>query len=694
MNKTTLLFIILLFSTSSIVAQKEINIISGFTDVCPYHQTDFSIVENLTSAVWRVTNGSFSETNPYDTIRSTPNKSIVVYWKDVKCTTNSLPKGTLNIEGQMTVNGVTQSVKGEKEVKIKSVNNMSLGVLKANTPRISMGRDTIYVSLPSEEINYYGTTEKIKNFEWTLPEGWEISTGSTGVFISGSTRFNIITDEFSNGEIKVRALNNCNGDNLEKSLYSTVEITREYKPTAFPLTVPFGQNYSATYTVPLVLGSTYEWQAPVGWEIEGGSNVFTGVNRNSVQIISSFCPSSEKIKVQLTKGSEISSWIEFPTTVALPAITPPPTGEIKQYQPAIFSLDMPDDNIASVEWLVNGTSAGVATNTSSLSFRINESGMVKIAAKLTLEGCSPVSIPEIEVDVAKAPDPVISGPTTVCDEATYTIDHFDDLPAGASVEWKNNVEIERISHQGRSSATFRKIKNGQSTVRAVITIGSNSIPLSQSVSVGVPYRPWVHKGSTIYKGSSADYTMCIGQGTTSLYLMFINPDNSADVRSWEVTKTINPNNFSLVQDGTYLYVNPLKKDGGAFTVTSRNECGVSEAMTIYLTIETCEDGPIPIDPPSLPIFDFIISPNPATDMVSVELREEQPSTDGVSTQRATTKVSSGSYEIELWNMGSMLKRFTTNQPVYQISVSELPAGIYFMRVIKDGKTYTKKLIKR
>lgn len=31
--------------------------------------------------------------------------------------------------------------------------------------------------------------------------------------------------------------------------------------------------------------------------------------------------------------------------------------------------------------------------------------------------------------------------------------------------------------------------------------------------------------------------------------------------------------------------------------------------------------------------------------------------------------------------------------MYQIPVSDLPKGIYFVRVIKDGKTYTEKFLK-
>ena len=50
-------------------------------------------------------------------------------------------------------------------------------------------------------------------------------------------------------------------------------------------------------------------------------------------------------------------------------------------------------------------------------------------------------------------------------------------------------------------------------------------------------------------------------------------------------------------------------------------------------------------------------------------------------------------EIQLWSATSLIRTYKTDQETYQFSVSDLPKGIYFVRVIKDGKTYTEKLIR-
>ncbi|MEA4919013.1 T9SS type A sorting domain-containing protein [Proteiniphilum sp.] len=311
----------------------------------------------------------------------------------------------------------------------------------------------------------------------------------------------------------------------------------------------------------------------------------------------------------------------------------------------------------------------------------------EVRATITLGGM-PVEQLVFPVNVCQ---PYISGASTICNPTTYTI---EKLPMGATIEWRNNTEIERTSPQGGVSATFKKIKNGKSTVKANITVGSKNVSLYMNVDVGPPSRPWVHKGSTVYKESSVGFNMCLGQGTTSLYLMMMNPDNSSGYSSWEVTKTVNPENFQIVQSENYLYVNPLKIGGGAFKIRSRNDCGLSEEMFINLTITTCGGGGGPIELPGFPIFDLIINPNPTTDVVNVELKVKQPEDSTSVPQNMTTAQISGMHEIQLWSSASLLRTYKTDQQKYQVPVSGLPAGIYFIRVIKDGKTYTRKLIKR
>ena len=86
-------------------------------------------------------------------------------------------------------------------------------------------------------------------------------------------------------------------------------------------------------------------------------------------------------------------------------------------------------------------------------------------------------------------------------------------------------------------------------------------------------------------------------------------------------------------------------------------------------------------------------PNPATDVVTLRLTEPDDGMLSPQGQGSTTKGVTSTYEIQRWNGLTMLKSFKTNQPTFQIPIAGLPAGLYFVRVIKDGQTYTEKLIK-
>lgn len=80
-------------------------------------------------------------------------------------------------------------------------------------------------------------------------------------------------------------------------------------------------------------------------------------------------------------------------------------------------------------------------------------------------------------------------------------------------------------------------------------------------------------------------------------------------------------------------------------------------------------------------------------MVTVELQESTGIDATAKTQNATG-TPSGAYEVQLWNSAQMLRSYKTSDEKFQFPVSGLPSGIYFVRVIKDGETYTKKLLKR
>lgn len=393
-------------------------------------------------------------------------------------------KTTGTVEVEVYISSQQKTLKGKYIQNIKSLNGVVMTQLGTN----------ISTELPYEIKEFRVVADKLQfpkltydngyplnaiKYEWTLPTGWKSKAGKTGAFVLEQPIpiLDVITDANTTGTIKVRAVNDCLGIE-DASKYSELKFTRKGLGLGeFPQTVPLGEMKTYTFSVVGAEG-TFEWSAPAGWKINGGGNTLTG--GKSVQITTSKCPTTDYVQVRLLG---ITPWTKFPTTVALPSINIP-AEEVKQYQVTTFSLDMPDTDITSVEWLVNRESAGSVANTSTSTFSIKAYGKVEISAKLTLKGCSSVTIPKIEIGVIKAPDPVISGPSLICDQATYTI---NNLPEEATIQWSvsNNLILQS---QTSNIATFMIKGNGAGWIEASIVFDNRDrISLQRNkIWAGIP----------------------------------------------------------------------------------------------------------------------------------------------------------------------------------------------------------------
>ena len=61
-------------------------------------------------------------------------------------------------------------------------------------------------------------------------------------------------------------------------------------------------------------------------------------------------------------------------------------------------------------------------------------------------------------------------------------------------------------------------------------------------------------------------------------------------------------------------------------------------------------------------------------------------------QRSTTDAASNCI-VQLWDGSHMVKSIKTDQSECQMSLSGMHNGVYFVRVLKDGKCYAEKFVK-
>ena len=89
------------------------------------------------------------------------------------------------------------------------------------------------------------------------------------------------------------------------------------------------------------------------------------------------------------------------------------------------------------------------------------------------------------------------------------------------------------------------------------------------------------------------------------------------------------------------------------------------------------------------MLNFLLNYDSASEMLTLTLIEPDA-------ENSTQQVLRGAYEIELWNglTTTKVRSYRTDLAKYEMSLAGLPSGIYIVRVIIDGKTYSKKFVKK
>lgn len=486
----------------------------------------------------------------------------------------------------------------------------------------------------------------------------------------------------------------------------------------------------------------------------------------------------------MTKGKDTSDWAYFPTTMNFPTINIP-DGEITQYKESTFSLNIPDSDIASVEWFADGESIETTIDKSAFTFMFMQPGIVNLSAKLLLKGCTnTATIKEINIEVQKAPEPYISGPSIV-----HEIDSFEiiNLPSFATVSWYvKDFSLASISDDGVL------IRNGNARgnlkIFAKVYISDTDIlDIDKIVHIGFPdfslnvvdsrlfteeeiFLPEVCyqdpiTGVTIYKMVSVmgdpyhKYSVEQITNNTTLYLFcrykFIAEPlgfyDSKEIFEYQwAYSSLDDNGFedeiiyypseipmkrknNLFQLDGVVYIGigsielkePILPFGNSDKEQYPNEPPIDEEYmevvvpgyipegfqfpkpgryTIKLvvlnrgynsevysaTVNVFSTNSRQVDTSSIQISLF---PNPATDMVTIQMEDKSTEQQKESTHNTNKTNSSNISDIQIWSALTMIKSYKTDQLTYQFSVSDLPKGMYFVRIIKDGKSYTQKLIK-
>ena len=273
----------------------------------------------------------------------------------------------------------------------------------------------------------------------------------------------------------------------------------------------------------------------------------------------------------------------------------------------------------------------------------------------------------------------IYGPRNIDEnDVVYSI---GKLPDNVPVTWSVSKGI------GITSQTHSTVKVGALDNPSIITRAS------VTATVGPPFNRTLKKDSIIiWKSGISDGRKLISINTTSdnqgtetepMYTYVAQLDGDILYSgATDFTWTLGPGLWEDFTDGTFYSFQGYITSDSYIGVSFRNPCGGYSDIVYRFGNNGGYYAATPV---------FSVSPNPASDYVLLELKEKQSF--GTHVQSIKGKAIS-KYEIQLWSGSMLVKSYQTDLPVYQIPISNLPAGMYFVRVIKNGKVYTQKLMKK
>ena len=275
----------------------------------------------------------------------------------------------------------------------------------------------------------------------------------------------------------------------------------------------------------------------------------------------------------------------------------------------------------------------------------------------------------------------ISGPTTVCSSFNSTF----TLNSGATVDWDCSDNIIIVS-ENTDTCTVHALN---SYVSGIGTITAN-VSISGSCSFTLEKNVWVGKPKTIIESIETEYV-------TNPEVPDSFPVNSASFK-------LEPDAYGYINFGAEFFIDQAlqwnldfpptnvcdviqygdhvtllgRNDGSFFfTMQAENECGNGFPAFVNVTVGD-NDNPFPML--------LSVSPNPTSDVLSVELSEEQET-------ETAEKIKKQKIDIKLYNnMQIPVYANIKYEKKFDVNVSNLPTGIYQLQVIYKEKKLSKQIL--
>lgn len=684
--KTKLLICLLSLYTSSVFADK-ITILKDSNiqpeGACPNRTYIYEVKpkNSYYKYVWSIKGGYFivsGEKKKEVTQYNSPYVNVV--WNNNPVQNEDAKTGKISVKIYEQNERGKQPDTGELPQKIKSLNGILPRDLYVDNTVLDYGVHTI--SIDGEPLSYpgirdpYGNLVYINRYEWKVPNGWVVIKGKktdAGTFITNSPRIKVQTDKAGKGDVRMRGISDC-FDSEDYSAYShPLKFTRkEITFTDYPETIGAGKINSYTITAAPIKDVVYEWKAPAGWSINNGSNTYSGTD-NKISVKTSICQTNEQVKARYKiEDGLYSEWKNVPTRMVGPAIIHP--SEMQQDIPTSFSINLPDENIESVIWNINGNEKTVY-NTSKVSLITHFKVDAKISAEITLKGCGGFLTSSTIMKVTESPIKLSRPTYNICNTpVTFSV---TGMPSAAPVKWNVSSSLRIISTTANSitvkNSGISDFIDNNAYVHADIGAPYDAHREQNDLTV---WKTGINRTNELIEVRRIDNNnMGSGSSTLHQYIATLEGDllysGLPASPEWKVEGDhVN----TLYNDGTSIV---FETNSDAWiTATFMSPCGEPISILHHFVNDSSYDNGLY----------FALSPNPATNSVSINIGEKQTK------KRFVKKMNSSSYLIQLWNSYHLIKQVYTNRKQYQLDITGLPAGSYYVIIVKDGYKSRKQLI--
>ncbi|WP_300977785.1 T9SS type A sorting domain-containing protein [Flavobacterium sp.] len=339
----------------------------------------------------------------------------------------------------------------------------------------------------------------------------------------------------------------------------------------------------------------------------------------------------------------------------------------------------------TVTWSLSNTAIGTLSNPSNTGVTVafSGNGAQTLTATIT-NACGQIAtVPFVINDGAPTftSNAQITGASSLCSGATtFTLSNLEN---GQTVVWSlSNTSIATLSNVSNTQATLNFISNGSQTLTAVIT---NSCGQTRTVSktfwmgkpLGLP--SGLAGPSTVQSGAIASYSVnsALPRGATSFEWWLPFPYDTVAVfdyfgQNWQKIEGISSAGSSINVFTGYAGTS------GLIQVMGANECGCGGARTISVTHDSGGGGAIARMPNPNDSNDYVVYPNPTSDWITIELKDEKSKTN------KSTRLKG-----ELFDFTGQVKAIVDEKETKaKVNVQGLQKGMYILKIYSIDKVET------